>query len=53
MKYNLHKICADQKLIHVIDIIQSAATRPDNVVYNSLIPKLGEGETLEVKINLQ
>ena len=53
IKYNLHKICTDQKLVLTIDIIQSAATRPDNVVYNALIPKLGEGETLEVNINLQ
>jgi hypothetical protein len=34
-------------------IIHSDATRPDNVVYNALIPKPGEGETLEVNINLQ
>ena len=53
IKYDLRRVCPDHKLILTIDIIQSDATRPDNVVYHALIPKLGDEETLTVTINLQ
>jgi len=53
IKYNLRRTCLDKKMILTIDVIQSDATRPDNVVYNALIPKLGGKETLVVKVNLQ
>lgn len=53
IKYNLRRTCLNKKMILTIDIIQSDATRPDNVTYNALIPKLGADETLEVKVNLQ
>jgi len=53
IKYNLIRTCPDKIMILTIEIIQSGATRPDNVVYNALIPKLGDEETLEVKVNLQ
>lgn len=53
IKYDLRRVCPDHKLMLTIDIIQSVATRPDNVVYHALIPKLGDEETLNVTINLQ
>ena len=53
IKYDLRRTCPDNELILTVDIIQSAATRPDNVVFHALIPKLGDEETLKVKINVK
>lgn len=50
--YDLRRICPGNELILNVDIVQSFAARPDNVVYHVLIPKLGEEETFQVKINL-
>ncbi|HET6556038.1 MAG TPA: hypothetical protein VFG54_01915 [Prolixibacteraceae bacterium] len=50
--YDLGRTCPDDELTLSVDIIQSAAARPDNVVYHALIPKLGDEETIRVKINL-
>lgn len=51
--YDLRRTCPDHELTLTVDVIQSAATRPDNVVYHALIPKLGDEETLKVKINVK
>ena len=53
IKYDLRRTCPDNELILTVDIIQSAATRPDNVVFHALIPKLGDEEILTVKINVK
>lgn len=52
IKYDLRRTCPDNDLILTVDIFQSAATRPDNVVYHALIPKLRDEETITVKINV-
>jgi hypothetical protein len=36
-----------------VDIIQSPATIPDNVVYHAIIPKLGDEEAINVKVKLK
>jgi len=51
IEYDLRRVCPDNKLTLTINIIQSDATQPDNVTYHALIPKLGDGETLYVRIN--
>ena len=53
IKYDLRRTCPDNELILTVDIIQSDATGPDNVVYHALIPKLGDEETLKIKINVK
>jgi hypothetical protein len=51
--YDLRKTCPDNELDLNIDIIQSDATRPDNVVYHALIPKLGEEETIKIFVDVK
>ena len=53
IKYDLRRTCPGNELILNVDIVQSDATRPDNVVYHALIPKLGIEETIKIKINVQ
>jgi len=53
IKYDLRRTCPYNELTLNVDIIQSDATRPDNVVYHALIPKLGDEETLKIKINVK
>jgi len=53
IKYDLRRTCPYNELTLNVDIIQSDATRPDNVVYHALIPKLGNEETLKIKINVK
>ena len=53
IKYDLRRTCPDNELTLTVDIIQSDATRPDNIVYHALIPKLGDEETIKVKINVK
>lgn len=53
IKYDLRKTCPGNELTMTVDIIQSAATRPDNVVYHALIPKLGDEEAIKIKINVK
>jgi len=53
IKYDLRRTCPDNELLLTVDIIQSDATRPDNVVFYALIPKLGDEENLKVKINVK
>lgn len=53
IKYDLRRVCPDYELTLTVEIIQSDATRPDNVVYHALIPKLGDEETLNITIDLQ
>lgn len=51
--YDLKRTCPDKELTLTVDIIQSALTAPDNVVYHAIIPKLGDEETLDLKINVR
>ncbi len=53
IKYDLRRTCPDNELILTVDIIQSLRTRPDNIVFHALIPKLGDEELLKVKINVK
>jgi hypothetical protein len=53
IKYDLRRICPSQELTLTVDIFQTDATRPDNVTYHALIPKLGDEETINVKITVQ
>lgn len=53
IKYDLRRICPENVLVLTVDIIQSAATRPDNVVYHALIPKLSNSEQINVIVNVQ
>ncbi len=51
--YDLRKTCPKNELTLTIDVIQGLATTPDNVVYHALIPKLGDEESLNIKINVR
>lgn len=51
--YDLRRTCLNNELNLNVDIVQSGATRPDNVVYHALIPKLVDEETIRVKVNVQ
>lgn len=51
--YDLRNTCPDNALTLTIDIIQSALTQPDNVTYHTIIPKIAEGKTLFVNLNLK
>lgn len=42
IKYDLRRTCPDNELTLNVDIIKSLMTRPDNVVYHAVIPKLGD-----------
>jgi hypothetical protein len=53
IKYDLRRTCPKEELTLTVDIIQSAATRPDNVIYHALIPKLGDEEALNVIVNVK
>jgi len=48
--YDLRRTCPDALLTLNIEIVQSELTRPDNVTYHALIPKLGDEETIFVNI---
>lgn len=51
--YDLRIACPEDQLTLTVDIIQSAVTTPDNVVYHALIPKLGDGEALSITVNVK
>jgi hypothetical protein len=51
--YDYRTACPDNELTLTVDIIQSAMTTPDNVVYHALIPKLGNEKTLNIIINVR
>ena len=51
--YDYRYACPNNELTLTVDIIQSDATRPDNVVYHAIIPKLGDEETLNIIVNLK
>lgn len=43
--FDYRTVCSDGEPTITFDIIQSDATRPDNVVYHAINPKLGNEET--------
>jgi len=51
--YDYRSTCPNKELTLTVDIIQSLLTRPDNVVYHALIPKLGDEETLLIIVNVR
>jgi hypothetical protein len=51
--YDLRNTCPDNAITLTIDIVQSAITQPDNVTYHTIIPKMTEGKTLFVSLNIQ
>ena len=51
--YDYRTACPDNEPTMTVDIIQSAAARPDNVVYHAIIPKLGDEETLQIIVNVK
>lgn len=53
IKYDLRRVCPENELILTIDIIQSLATRPDNVVFHALVPKQKKTENIQVIVNVQ
>jgi hypothetical protein len=48
--YNYRRTCIENRLTLNIEIVQSDLTRPDNITYHALIPKLGDEETIFVNI---
>ena len=51
--YDFGTDCPDDKLTLTVDIVQSAITTSDNVVYHALLPKLGDGEDLTLILNVR
>lgn len=51
--FDLRRTCPDKELTLTIDVIQLAITQPSTIVYHTLIPKLGDGETLNIVINIR
>lgn len=51
--YDLRKTCPENELSLTVDLIQGLETIPDNVVYHALIPKLGDEESLNIKISVR
>jgi hypothetical protein len=51
--YDLRTTCPDNELTLTVDIIQGLLTVPDSVVYHALIPKMGDGESLNVQISIK
>jgi hypothetical protein len=51
--YDYKRTCPDKELTLAVDIVQSAVRVPDNVVYHAIIPKLGDQETLNIKITVR
>ena len=51
--YDYRRACPGNELTLTVDIVQSAVTMPDNVTYHLLIPKVGDEENLNIKINIR
>jgi len=51
--YDYRSVCPNNESTLTVDIIQSDVTRPDNVVYHAIIPKLGDEETLQIIVNVK
>jgi len=51
--YDYRTACPDNEPTLTVEIIQSDVTRPDNVVYHAIIPKLGDEETLHIIVNVK
>jgi hypothetical protein len=51
--YDLRNVCPDNALTLTIDIIQSAVTQPDNVTYHTIIPKVADGKTIYINLNVR
>jgi len=51
--YDCRYKCPGNELTLTVDIVQTTNTVPDNVVYHALIPKIGDGETLNIIVNVK
>jgi hypothetical protein len=51
--YDYRSACPNNEATLTIDIIQSLAARPDNVVYHAIISKLGDEETLKIIVKVK
>jgi hypothetical protein len=51
--YDYRRTCPDKKLTLVVDLVQSDATMPSTVVYHAIIPKLGDKESLNIKLTVR
>jgi len=51
--YDLRNVCPDNALTLTIDIIQSAVTQPDEVTYHTVIPKVADGKTIYINLNVR
>jgi hypothetical protein len=51
--YDLRNVCPDNALTLTIDIIQGSATQPDNVTYHTIIPKVADGKTIYINLNVR
>jgi hypothetical protein len=51
--YDLRRTCPEKALTLTVDVIQSDLTQPSTVTYHALIPKLGDEENLNIKINVR
>ena len=51
--YDYRSVCPNNEPTLTVDIIQSVFTKPDNVVYHAIIPKLGDEETLHLIVNIK
>lgn len=51
--YDYRNMCPDDELTLTVEIVQSAAATPDNVVYHAIVPKLGDEETLHVLVKIK
>ena len=51
--YDYRIKCPDDELTLTVDIIQSAATTPDNVVYHAIVPKIGDEQAVYLIVNVK
>lgn len=51
--YDYRYACPKNEPTLTVDIIQYDVTKPDNVVYHAIVPKLGDEETLHIIVNVK
>ena len=51
--YDYKRTCPNEVLTLNVDIVQSAVTQPDNVVYNAIIPKLTDKDSLRIMVTIE
>ena len=51
--YDYRRTCPDKKMTLSVDLIQSETAQPSTVVYHAIIPKLGDQESLNIKLTVR